>query len=558
MSAGSEIPPPASLSQRLDLIERRLERLERNLPAALAAEGFRPRAPEPAAGLAPSAPPGSAPGLEEDLEQVVGQRWFAHVGILVLALGAGFALSLPYPGAPPALPSILGLLAAGGLLLLARWWRETFALISSYLRGTAMALFFFSALRLFFFGATPALTTDSWLGRSLLLSVVILNLGLAARRRSPYLWALALVMGYVTLVLVRSPWLVGLGLTALCVLVVEIWRRHGWPALLLLNIPAAYLTHLVWLLDGSLWRGAFQPAREPSWSVYFILGYAVVLSTAPLLRRHAGPENSLDGACALLNAGGGYALFLFHTVVACPTAMAGLQLLAAAVFLALAATFWSILRSELACFFYAMAGYLALSVAILSAFAVPNVFVWLSLQSVVVLTTALWFRSPFLVVANFFIYVAVVLGYMIVATRETGISLGFGLVALFSARILNWQKERLQLKTELMRNAYLLSALLVFPYALYHLVPRAYVAVSWVGVAGVYYVLNLLIRNQKYRWMGHCTLLLTVVYLLAVGIIELAPMQRVLSFLVLGTVLVAVSLLFTRRRGRAHRPPRSA
>jgi hypothetical protein len=292
----------------------------------------------------------------------------------------------------------------------------------------------------------------------------------------------------------------------------------------------------------------FQPVREPYWSVFFILLYGIALGVAPLLRRPSEPEDSLDAASALFNAGAGYGLFLLHTALAFNWAMVGSQLVAAAVFLALAVLLWSIRRSELGCFIYAMTGYLALSVAILSAFAPPNVFVWLSLQGVLVLITALWFRSPFIVVANFFIYVAVVVGYMIVANRETGISLGFGLVALVSARILNWQKERVQLKTEKMRNAYLLSALVVLPYALYHLVPRSYVALSWVGVAGMYYLLNFLIQNQKYRWMGHFTLLLTVFYLLVIGIIQLAPLHRVLSFLVLGTVLLTVSLVFTRKR----------
>ena len=557
MSTGCEMPPPATLFQRLDQIERRLERLEQHLEAAAAAGASHTPAAEAAAGFTTTTPP-TTRGLrtEEDLEQVVGQQWFAHVGILVLALGAAFALSLPYPGSPPALPSILGYVAASGLLLLARLWREAFALISSYLRGAAMALLYFSTVRLFFFGSTPVLTTDSWTGRVVLLSMVGLNLGLALRRRSPYLLALALVMAYLTLVLVGSPWLLCLGITALSALVVDGWRRHGWPVLLLLSIPAAYLTHAFWMLDGSLWKGVLQLVREPSWSVFFILVYVVVLGIAPLLRRRAGPEDSLDGACALVNAGAGYGLFLLQTIVAFKPAMVELHLVAAVVFLALAVALWSLLRSEVACFVYAMTGYLALSVCILSAFTVPNAFVWLSLQSVLVVTTALWFRSPFIVVANFFIYVAVVLGYMVVVTRETGISLGFGLVALVSARILNWQKERLHLKTEKMRNACLLSALLVFPYAMYHLVPKAYVAVSWVGVAGVYYVLNLLIRNQKYRWMGHCTLLLTVVYLLVIGIIQLAPTQRVLSFLVLGTVLVAVSLIFTRlRSGTLKTPP---
>jgi hypothetical protein len=555
MNEVCETQSPSTLSDRLDRIEHRLDRLEQQLQQAVGMEANLAAAPEPAAEFGVSHPTLSGAASEEDLEQVVGQQWFAHAGILVLALGAAFALSLPYPGSPPALPSILGCMAASGLFLLARMWRETFQLISGYLRGAAMALFYFSILRLYYFGATPVLTTDSWIGKGLLLAAVILNLVLALRRRSPYLVALALGMGYLTLVLLDSPWLLCLGVTTLSALVVGCWRRHGWPVLLLLGIPAAYLSHFLWMLDGSLWKGVFQPAQEPYWTIFFILLYGVVLGVAPLLRRTSEPEDSLDAAGALLNAGTGYGLFLLHTALAFNSVMVGSQLVAAAVFLALAVVLWSIRRSELACFVYAMTGYLALSVAILSTFAAPNVFVWLSLQSVLVVTTALWFRSPFIVVANFFIYVAIVLGYMMVDKQETGVSLGFGLVALVSARILNWQRERLQLKTEKMRNAYLLSALFVFPYAMYHLVPKAYVALSWVGVAGMYYLLNLLVRNQKYRWMGHFTLLLTVLYLLVIGIIQLAPMQRVWSFLVLGTVLVAVSLIFTRQRAGARPGP---
>ena len=104
-----------------------------------------------------------------------------------------------------------------------------------------------------------------------------------------------------------------------------------------------------------------------------------------------------------------------------------------------------------------------------------------------------------------------------------------------------------------MRNAYLASAFVVFPYALYHLVPGAYVSVSWVGVAVVYYLMNLIVRNPKYRWMGHLTLLLTVLYVIVVGLTQLAPTYRIISFLVLGTVLLVVSLVFTQVRARRKR-----
>jgi uncharacterized membrane protein len=120
-----------------------------------------------------------------------------------------------------------------------------------------------------------------------------------------------------------------------------------------------------------------------------------------------------------------------------------------------------------------------------------------------------------------------------------------------SARILNWNKDRLELKTELMRNAYLTGALLVFPYALYHLVPGRYVALAWVGVALGYYVWSLVAKNRKYRWMGHATLLLTTGYVAVVGTRGLEPVYRIVSFLVLGTVLLIVSLSFTRWQSRA-------
>jgi hypothetical protein len=126
-------------------------------------------------------------------------------------------------------------------------------------------------------------------------------------------------------------------------------------------------------------------------------------------------------------------------------------------------------------------------------------------------------------------------------------------VALTSARILNWQQDRLELKTELMRNAYLASAFVVFPYALYHLVPQAWVSVSWVGIAVLYYVMNLLTKSRKYRWLGHNTLLLTVIYILVMSTGKLDGAQRIISFLVLGSVLMVVSLIFSMIRARQKR-----
>lgn len=105
-----------------------------------------------------------------------------------------------------------------------------------------------------------------------------------------------------------------------------------------------------------------------------------------------------------------------------------------------------------------------------------------------------------------------------------------------------------------MRNAYLFAAFVVFPYALYHLAPGRYVGLAWVGLALFYYTLNLIVRNQKFRWMGHATLLLTTVYIAVVGTSRFGPVLRGFSFLALGTVMLLVSFAFSRMRPRP-KPP---
>ena len=101
-----------------------------------------------------------------------------------------------------------------------------------------------------------------------------------------------------------------------------------------------------------------------------------------------------------------------------------------------------------------------------------------------------------------------------------------------------------------MRNAYLVAVLLVLPYALYHLVPAGWAGLAWVGAALVYYAFGAGLRNRKYRWMGHATLLLAALDIAISAIGRLEPVLRTLSFLVLGLVLVVVSVVFARMRAR--------
>jgi hypothetical protein len=550
MTNPDERIPEDAAARRFGQLEARVAKLEARLFGE--AEDFSGAGPAPIEAAAKSG------HMEEDLEFEVGQNWFAVAGILALAFGAAFMLSLPYPRLPAGVPALVGGAAAAGLFALARAWRRASELVAGYLRGAGMALLFFATLRLYFFGAQHALNIGSFAGRTPLVLIVALNLAIGWRRKSAWLTGLALMTGYAAALAVGSAWFVLGSVALLSALAVAATLRAHWARLRVVAMALSYGTYLLWAIGNPCLGGALEFTNAPALAPAFVLVVAAIFAAGACLRPNRPTEDASTCIGALLNCGLGYPLFLVHTVAAFAPRLAVAQGLASVVFLGLAILFWMRERSHVSTFFYAITGYAALSLAIIKASVVPEVFVFLSLQSVVVVATAVWFRSRFIVLANFLIFVAVILGYVVVAERETGISIGFGIVALVSARILNWQKDRLELKTELMRNAYLVSAFLVLPYALHHLVPGKYVGLAWVGLALVYYVLNLVVQNRKYRWMGHATLLLTTCYLAVVGTRRFEPVYRIVSFFVLGIVLLLVSLSFTwwrvRQRARPARP----
>jgi len=143
------------------------------------------------------------------------------------------------------------------------------------------------------------------------------------------------------------------------------------------------------------------------------------------------------------------------------------------------------------------------------------------------------------------------------AASASWISLSFGIVALFSARILNWKKDVLELKTEQMRNAYLLTAFFIIPYSLYNMMPSGYVAFSWIVVAILYYVFSIILKNTKYRYMSLATFMLTIFYVFVLGITSEETIFKILSFLVLGAALVIISVVYTRNRNKSSKPKES-
>ena len=527
---------PVAQAANLRRLEARIARIEAYL-----------RLNEPAKVAA--APPPAAQKPDEDLEYKIGQEWFAKVGIAALGVGIAFTLCLPYATLPPAAPSLAGYALAAGLFALARFSPRALEPVSSPLRATGMALLYLASLRLCFFGDRHAVGADSLAGGLLLALTAAANLAIALRRKSAWLTGLALLTGYSTAVAVGSP-SVGLGLiAAFSIAAVGASVLLGRPAPIMTAMPLAYVAYAAWAF-GNPFRGhPFQAVAGTPWAPGVLLVCLVAFSAGFHRAAQGDRESVMANAGVFLNALAGFAVYLIHTFVCYDSELVAAQLAASVALIGLA-ILHSSEKDGIGSFICAMTGFAALSFAIIKATHPPDVFVWLSVQSVIVVATAIWLRSRFIVVANFVIFLAILACYVAVAERERGISLGFGLVALTTARLLGWKQKRLELKTEFMRNAYLVVAFLVFPHALYHLVAGAWVSLAWVGAAMLYYLLSAILHNPKYRWMAHATLVLTALYLVIVGISRLEPLFRNLSFLVLGAAFLIVSLVFTRLRTR--------
>ncbi len=520
-------------------LESRISRIEQHLGMNLPGEGG-----APTGASVPTGPEDS----EDALELRVGQNWFANAGIVLLALGVMFLLTFPYQNLPSFAPSLIGYVLVGGILALSRFWKETYHQISRYLLAGGILLLYFTTLRLSHFSPQPAVTSAATEAFLLCVAVAV-GLRVAVRKTSSSLAGLSLTLGYLTALAVGNSWFAFFVILATSVVAASFAVRYHWNWVLFLGIVLSYLTHLLWSMNNPLFGNPLQLVTSSEAGLLFILLYSSTFAAASLLCATPGKEDAFSIFQTVFNGFESFTLLVLLAFLSFRASFAVWSVAASVFYLAFAVSFWVRTESKYATFVYAMLGYAALSAAIAFLSATPDVFVWLCWQSVLVLVTAVWFRSRFIVVANFVIYLMIFIAYLALAGTIGVISGSFGIVALLSARILNWRKEKLELKTELMRNAYLGCALFVLPYALYHVVPQNYVSFSWLGLALFYYLASRFLRNnRKYRWMALLTTLLTVVYVFAVELVGLDPTVRIVSFLILGIALLAVSMIYTKKR----------
>ncbi len=489
------------------------------------------------------------PIADDDLEIRIGEYWIPKVAMVAFIIGMIFFLTFPLKGLPAGFPILFGYLMTVVLIIASKVLKKSFAHFSGYAVGGSIVIIYLTTLRLHFFGSEQLITSP---GIEILLLILVTagSLVIAVRRSSVYLTALGLLLGYITAMINSNPYLSFITLVILSILVVYFTLRYSWRGLIIYGIVLTYFVHLLWFLNNPFFGNEMQIVTSPQTNVLFILAYLFVFSLGSILRIDKEEEKFNIILSSFLNAAGGYGLLLIITLSTDTPYFGIIHFAAFLLSIIISIILWIRVSSRYSTFMYAMLAYTALSVAIIYTFSAPAFFIWLCWQSLLVVSTALWFRSKFIVLANFIIFIAVLIAYL-VSEGSIGVeSLSFGIVALVSARILNWQKERLELETNKLRTAYLLTSLLIIPYSFYHIFPSELVGISWVGLAMVYYLLSSVLKNNKYRLMALGTLLMTVVYLLVFGITSSETLYKIISFLLVAGVLMVISLIYSRRKSK--------
>ncbi len=542
MTAESPNRPEDELAEFLKNLDARVTRLENSL-------GLDPLQKESSIRLHPqqgtSAP--SDPAVEYEssgLELRIGEVGLAWFGSTILLLGIAFLMTYTYSLGYRTLASLLGYFAAAGLYLVARVSERSAVHLSRVMVGGSLALLYFATLRLHYYSPEP-LIGNAVLGLSGLLIVVAWQFYLGIRHRSPTITCLAVILAVVTALLGDSAIITPVLFVVIAALGSVLSIRLHWRSVLFLSILAVYIGHLLWLIGNPMMRLPVHPISPDQYSLVHVFLCAAALFCPPLLRE---PSANPSVIAALLNCMG-------LSLIASLSAFALYRSDSAWVFLAVAVCLlicsivqWLVTHERVTPAVYACFGYLALSIAVYGYSRMPAVFLWLSLQSLLVVSMALWFRSKILVVVNSIIFLCILAAYVIGFPSSNWVNFSFALVGHASARIMNWQKKRLTLHTELLRNIYLLIGFVFVLYALYHAVAIHYVTLTWMVAAVSYFLVSILLKNIKYRWMAMACVLVTISHLFLFDLARLDSKYRVPAFLFVGTMALAISLYYTKFR----------
>lgn len=553
---GNEAMTAEGDEQELREAIRRLESTVASLEARLSrleSSGVRTEAAPAVRVQAPAAAPVAAPE-RRDLEAHLGTYWLSRLGIVALIIGIAYLITYRFGELGVLARVVAGYVLSAGLGAFGLWLARRHELFGRIVFGGGLALAYFVTYALHFLPSVRVIESQG-IALVLLALLVVAIVVIAHRMQSETVAGIALFLGLHTGMLSEITTFTLLSTTMLAAGALFFLVRNRWVVVPLSSLVAVYSTHVVWALrNDSVAPGA--PERERLLlSLGFVLLYFVLFSVALLAR----PRELSQRAClafALLNwVGlallGGYEvarwseshLFTFFVVLA--LAEAGSAAVARA-------------RHAPGTLFHA---YLALT-AITFALAMPTEYkdsALVAAWTVTGLATGLAARGADSPVLR---WVGVLILFTALGTCEV-LTPGRTLLlaALFVAFVLveragsaMWPGrppvEGGQRADTLLQAACAAGAGLALLGLVGGLMPEGLVTLGWVVAAFGLFALGFAVRERWYRLAALALLGLALVRLLVVDLANLPADQRVLTFILLGVMLLVISYTYTRLRDR--------
>jgi hypothetical protein len=479
-------------------------------------------------------------------ENKLGEFGLAWLGNIVLFFAIAFIWEYFNKAGNPLVALGVGIISTICVFAVSYYFRKSYTYLSYTFGLFGFLILYYILLRLHFFNANPLIANKA-VATTVLMFAVGIQLYYAIKRQMKVLAGLAFTMAMFTAFVcyqTHAFFLISIATTGLAIY--TFWHYNWWKNLVYVLLISLFI-YLIWLLKNPV--SLVKTPGDLTYHYTFVYLSIITAMYSLVAFRKPGqgfPQNSILGI--ILFAGFTYSVLLLVLII--------LHFPQAFVPFFLAISLYCIAYSIILKFYspwkytpalYALFGFVAISVAVFGTYHFPDSFLLLVGQSFLVLTLALWYRSHIITLMNTFLLVILAIYYYSTSGTLQTVNFAIPLVALLSARIINWQKNRLNIKTDFIRNIYLLTLFFSLLYATYKGIPAQYITVSWLLIAGIYFGLSIILNNFKYRWMAMANLLVSAFHLVLADLAKIDIVYRILAFLVFAIISIIISVYYVKK-----------
>ena len=525
--------------KRLDHLEKRISNLEEQLSIKVLSY-----ADDDIVNDDKMAPPvNSGQGL---LESKIGEYGLAWLGNIVLFFGIVFLEQYIRRSGSHMVSAIFGYVSATSIYILGTYLKKSLPRMASLFKLNSYLILFYITLHLHFYNPDP-LITSSFLAVVFLISVSVLIQIISIRERKAYLTGVSILFLSVSAIVCGFPLLM-LSLSFIIALIgLYSFMKYSWIRILYLAIVLSYLINLIWLFNNPFIGNEFHAIESSTFEILFLFLIGITYSIPMIFNKGIMLSRSDTVGVILVNGMGFSTILLLHILNFYSADYTLLMLLISLFCMAYSIILQVNANWKIGASLYALYGFVTLSIAIYGVYNFPMAYFMLAIQSLLVVIMAIWFRSKFIVVMNSLLFLLLLIFYLQSSDMINGVNVSFSVAALATARILNWKKDRLTIKTDLLRNYYLITGSIMVMVSLYFLVPDRYIALSWTAAAVLYFILSLLLRNVKYRYLALGTLISAAFYLFIIDLARIELAYRVIALMVFAIISIGLSIYYSRR-----------